>query len=233
MPEQAGPWLHPRSQVYRRGRCSPYHPLAGAPGAAARREDQPRAGARRRAGHRQRHDAGAGQAGHRTAGISRTLSPTHLLGRFNSFAKSVILRVNEARDLGEIEPLQLLRSQQGLHRRTARRAARRREASARILRVQLPWRSDHHQPQDRRHLPASRRPPPLRGVVGSHQGGFPPDYWNKLWGWYETGGFGHVAAYLANSICRLRSQGTAAENRSLLGYRQRQSARRKTPNWPT
>ena len=25
---------------------------------------------------------------------------------------------------------------------------------------------------------------------------FAPDYWNELWGWYETGGFGHVAAYL-------------------------------------
>ena len=22
-------------------------------------------------------------------------------------------------------------------------------------------------------------------------------YWNTLWGWYETGGTGHVAAYLA------------------------------------
>ena len=29
------------------------------------------------------------------------ISPAHLLGRFNGFAKSVILRVNEARDLGE------------------------------------------------------------------------------------------------------------------------------------
>jgi hypothetical protein len=25
---------------------------------------------------------------------------------------------------------------------------------------------------------------------------FPPDYWKELWGWYEAGGFGHVAAYL-------------------------------------
>ena len=26
---------------------------------------------------------------------------------------------------------------------------------------------------------------------------FDTDYWNKLWGWYESGGFKHVAAYLA------------------------------------
>ena len=30
------------------------------------------------------------------------VSPQHLLGRFNGFLKSVILRVNEARDLGEV-----------------------------------------------------------------------------------------------------------------------------------
>jgi hypothetical protein len=26
---------------------------------------------------------------------------------------------------------------------------------------------------------------------------FTPGYWNDLWEWYETGGYGHVAAYLA------------------------------------
>ena len=29
------------------------------------------------------------------------VSPTHMLGRFNGYLKSVILRVNEARDLGD------------------------------------------------------------------------------------------------------------------------------------
>jgi hypothetical protein len=31
------------------------------------------------------------------------VSPQHMLGRFNGFLKSVILRVNEARDLGDID----------------------------------------------------------------------------------------------------------------------------------
>jgi hypothetical protein len=34
------------------------------------------------------------------------VSPQHLLGRFNGFLKSVILRVNEARDLGDINRFQ-------------------------------------------------------------------------------------------------------------------------------
>ena len=31
------------------------------------------------------------------------VSPTHMLGRFNGFVKSVVLRVNEARDLGDVD----------------------------------------------------------------------------------------------------------------------------------
>ena len=34
------------------------------------------------------------------------ISPQHLLGRFNGFAKAVILRINEARDLGEMNRYQ-------------------------------------------------------------------------------------------------------------------------------
>ena len=34
------------------------------------------------------------------------VSPHHLLGRFNGFAKSVILRINEARDLGDLNRFQ-------------------------------------------------------------------------------------------------------------------------------
>lgn len=26
---------------------------------------------------------------------------------------------------------------------------------------------------------------------------FTPEYWNTLWGWYETGGYEHIAAYLS------------------------------------
>ena len=31
------------------------------------------------------------------------VSPTALLGRFNGFVKSVILRISEARDLGDVD----------------------------------------------------------------------------------------------------------------------------------
>ena len=51
-------------------------------------------------GHRQGHDAGAGQARRRPVELQE-VSPQQVLGRFNGFLKSVILRVSEARDLGD------------------------------------------------------------------------------------------------------------------------------------
>lgn len=47
------------------------------------------------------------------------VSPQHMLGRFNSFLKSVILRVSEARDLGDINRYQFYD-----HRRPTRRHLR-------------------------------------------------------------------------------------------------------------
>jgi hypothetical protein len=43
-------------------------------------------------------------------------------------------------------------------------------------------------PDDRRHF-----------VVWSEltKDDFPADYWTRLWGWYESGGYRHIAAYLA------------------------------------
>src|SRR5262249_39131914 len=34
------------------------------------------------------------------------------------------------------------------------------------------------------------------------QGDFEASYWDKLWGWYESGGYSHVAAYLPDSHSR-------------------------------
>ena len=50
------------------------------------------------------------------------VSPQHMLARFNGFLKSVILRVSEARDLGEFD-LQVLQPRQILHRGAAGRVA--------------------------------------------------------------------------------------------------------------
>ena len=125
------------------------------------------------------------------------VSPAQLLGRFNGFAKSVILRVNEARDLGEVNRF-------SFYDHTKIYTA----APPDVLRVDEKHLREHYvfnclgflvttnhktdgiflPPDDRRHYVAwSNRT----------KDDFPPGYWNRLWDWYQRGGFQHVAAYLA------------------------------------
>ena len=125
------------------------------------------------------------------------ISPTHLLGRFNGFVKSVILRISEARDLGDVDRF-------SFYDRTKIYTA----APPDVLRVDEknlreyyvfnclgPVITTNHK-TDGIYLPADDR----RHYVAWSQRTkeeFSPEYWNKLWAWYGTDGFGHVAAYLA------------------------------------
>jgi hypothetical protein len=125
------------------------------------------------------------------------VSPAHLLGRFNGFVKSVILRVNEARDLGEMDRF-------SFYDHTKIYTA----APPDVLRVDEKHLREYYvfnclgfiittnYKTDGIYLPADDR---RHYVAWSHRtkDEFPSEYWNKLWGWYHSGGFGHVAAYLA------------------------------------
>src|SRR5258706_13207956 len=125
------------------------------------------------------------------------VGPQQLVGRFNSFLKSVILRVNEARDLGELnrysfydhikiylaEPPDVLRVDEKNLREHY------------ILNCVAVVMTTNHKtggiflpPDARRHY-----------VAWSYltKDDFTPEYWQKLWGWYHSGGNQNVAAYLA------------------------------------
>lgn len=126
------------------------------------------------------------------------VSPTHLLGRFNGFVKSVILRVNEARDLGDVDrfafydhmktytaaPPDVLRCDEKNIREYA------------VLNVCGVIITSNHK-ADGIFLPADDR---RHYVAWSelNRDAFSPDYWKDLYGWYSAGGSGHVAAYLAD-----------------------------------
>jgi hypothetical protein len=124
------------------------------------------------------------------------VSPTHLLGRFNSFAKSVILRVNEARDLGEVDRFKF-------YDHTKIYTA----APPDVLRVDEKNLREHYvfnclgflittNHRDGIFLPVDDR---RHYVAWSNlqQTDFTAAYWYDLWRWYGDGGFGHVAAYLS------------------------------------
>jgi hypothetical protein len=125
------------------------------------------------------------------------VSPTQMLGRFNGYVKSVILRVSEARDLGDMNRYAFYD-----HMKTYT------AAPPDTLRVDEKHIREHHvlnctgvilttnHRSDGLYLPADDR---RHFVAWSDltKDDFSADYWSELWAFYEEGGYGHVAAYLA------------------------------------
>jgi hypothetical protein len=98
------------------------------------------------------------------------VSPHRILGNFNSHARSVILRISEARDLGDWDRFAFYDRMKGIIAAPPD-VVQVNEKSPRILHPQPLRRRDHEQPQDRRNLPTGRRPEALRGVVQLEQHG--------------------------------------------------------------
>lgn len=124
------------------------------------------------------------------------VTPAQLLGRFNSFVKSVVLRVSEARDLGDVDrfgfyehlkiytaaPPEMLRCDE-----KNRQEYYVPNVTGVILTTNHKTGGIYLPPDDRRHFVAwSER----------SKDSFPENYWSDLWGWYEREGYRHVAAYL-------------------------------------
>ena len=124
------------------------------------------------------------------------VSPPHLLGRFNGFVKSVILRVSEARDLGDVDRYAFY---DHMKIYTA--------APPDVLRCDEKHLREHAVPNvcgviittnhksDGLYLPADDRRHYVAWSELSREE-FEPDYWSRLYRWYERGGHQHVAAYL-------------------------------------
>jgi hypothetical protein len=127
------------------------------------------------------------------------VSPTQILGRFNGFLRSVILRVNEAHDLGEFDRYQFY---EHLKAYTA--------APPEVLRVDEKHKPEYYIPNccgvvittnhklDGIFLPADDR----RHFVAwsdrtKDDPRFAEPYWQKLWSYFDAGGAEDVAAFLA------------------------------------
>jgi len=124
------------------------------------------------------------------------ISPQQVLGRFNGFLKSVILRISEARDLGDVDRFAFYDHMKTL---TA--------APPDVLRCDEKNIREHMVPNvtgvihttnyktDGLYLPADDR----RNLVCWSEAAaetFSDDYWTRLYSWYGRGGLRNVAAYL-------------------------------------
>jgi hypothetical protein len=126
------------------------------------------------------------------------VSPQQVLGRFNGFLKSVILRVSEARDLGDFDRFAFYDHMKALI-----------AAPPDVLRIDEKNRAEYAIPNvtgivittnhkaDGIFLPADDR---RHFVAWSDldKSAFSPTYWNDLWHWYDNGGCRVVAHYLLN-----------------------------------
>jgi hypothetical protein len=124
------------------------------------------------------------------------ITPIDLFAPFNPYARAVVLRINEAHDLGETDRFKFY--QRAKHYITA---------PPEVLRVNEKNIPEHYVPNvcgvvittnhktDGLYLPFDDR---RHYVVWSKckKEDFDPAYWNNFWDNYQNGGFEHVAAYL-------------------------------------
>jgi hypothetical protein len=124
------------------------------------------------------------------------VSPKQVLGTFNGFLKSTVMRISEARDLGDISRYEFYDAMKAY---TA--------APPDVLRVNEKNLREYYilncvgviittNYKDALYLPADDR----RTYVAWSEAvkeDFSEAYWKKLWAWYHSEGFSHVAAHLA------------------------------------
>lgn len=125
------------------------------------------------------------------------VTPKQVIGRFNGFVKSVILRINEARDRGDeadryefYEHLKIYTAAPPDVLRVDEKNLRE-HSVMNVMGVVITTNhrdSLHLPPDDRRHF-----------VCWSprERDQFVEGYWPALWRWYQNGGYGGVADYLA------------------------------------
>jgi Family of unknown function (DUF5906) len=126
----------------------------------------------------------------------KEVGPTQMLGRFNGYLKSVILRMNEARDLGEFD-------RYSLYEHTKAYIA----APPDVLRVDEKHINEHYilnvtflvittnHKTNGIYLPADDR---RHFVAWSNlnKSEFTEQYWSDIYSWYDQGGYEAIAAYL-------------------------------------
>jgi hypothetical protein len=125
------------------------------------------------------------------------VTPQQILGPFTGYLRAVMLRVNEARDLGEYDRFKFYDHMKGIIAEPPE-VLRVNEKHLReyyvINCVGVVYTTNYKSdgmflpPGDRRHLV---------GWSECKLKDFDPEYWNKLWHYYDHGGDAHVAAHLA------------------------------------
>ena len=126
----------------------------------------------------------------------REATPKHFNEQFNPFVKAVILRISEAHDLGDSNRFAFYEATKNymaappdVH--TCNEKHLRQYAVLNCMGVII---TTNHK-SDGIYIPEDDRRHYVAWSLCVKED-LPDGYWNKLWRWYENGGFEHVAAYL-------------------------------------
>lgn len=126
------------------------------------------------------------------------VTPKQVCGRFNGFVKSVFLRINELRDLGDgsrfdfYEHMKVFTAAPPDTLRVDEKHLREYpvfNVCGVIITTNYKTNGIYLPAEDRRHYVA---------WSNLKKENFTKEYWDKIWTWYAAGGFGHVAAYLSS-----------------------------------
>jgi Family of unknown function (DUF5906) len=127
------------------------------------------------------------------------VSPAHMFGRFNGFVRSVILRVSEARDLGDVNRFAFYEHMK-IYLAAPPDVLRCDEKNLREYSVPnlcgVIITTNHK--TDGIYLPADDRRHYVAWSDATKED-FTPDYWTSLYRWYEDEGYRNVAAYLTQA----------------------------------
>ena len=161
------------------------------------------------------------------------VSPSQLMGSFNGYIKSVILRVSEAHDLGEVD-------RYASFERTKTLLA----APPEVLRVNEKHRREYNVPNvvgviyttnhrsDSLYLPSDDRRHYAAWSETTKED-FGKEYWDQLWNWYDKeAGCQHVAAYLTTLSLEDFSATAPPPRLRPFGLSRTLSVPRMMPNWP-
>ena len=127
----------------------------------------------------------------------KEVSPPDITTPYNDYMRGVVLRISEARDLGEINRYAFYESTKTLMAAPPDVT----RVNTKYIRAILFGECDRRDPHDElsagRALPAARRPAALRRRDGGHEGRLRGRLLAELWDWYRSGGLEDVVAYLA------------------------------------
>ena len=126
----------------------------------------------------------------------KDIAPQHLLGEFNPYVECVLLVISEARDMGEMNRFALYEHTKTLLAAPPDvlmmndkhvKAVQAFNVLGAVFTTNHPTGGLYLPRDDRRHF-----------VAWSEQtkDDFGPDYWNRIYGWYEGGGRAHVQEFL-------------------------------------